>query len=275
MSRKTMKTLLCVMLAEVLLVCGMTVCADTLPGGEVSSPAEADLDGDGVTETVSVMDILYEDGESVIGIEVKKGGRRVHAATEIRVQEKLYLSDVDGDGLPEILLTGDECSDDYITYCWRFRDGALVAVPFETGEVLDAGLMAVSPYGLKVFGTVNALGTYTGYRELVYVSGTLVFDGDAWSLSTAEYDYTPVLLTKQDVYAVATVSDEGDFGEEYLLPAGTTVYLTETDGQSWVSFTAETGVRGVFLLDEDEWGSHTYVNGMPEEEVFEGIEYAD
>ena len=276
MSFRMIKMLFILMLSLVLALCPVLAgAAEGLQGGEVISPAEADLDGDGELETVTVMDVLNEDGEAYMGLEVKKGTLRVRVQTDIVTQEKLYLCDMDGDGLPEILFSGDECSDDYITYCWRFRDGKLVTVPFEEGDVLDGGVLEITPGRIKVFATVNALGTYTGYRELVFADGKLQFEGNSWTIGSEEFAYTPMLIVKEDIYVVAGMNDEGDFGEETILEAGTVIYLTETDGRTTVEYITEGGSRGVILLEEDEWGSHTYVNGMPEEDVFEGIEYAD
>lgn len=274
MSGKSMK-MLCLALAGALIVCAVPMAAlAEFTVGEQSSPCEADLDGDGAAETITVMDVLHEDGDAYMGLEVRKGEARCRVETDIAVQEKLWLGDVDGDGLPEILFSGDECSDDYITYCWKYRDGQLHVIPFEEGDVLNAGLLAVSPHKVSVFATVNALGTYVGFRDLIYEDGRLALDGDVWQLATEEY--TPELLVKQDIYVLAgNPGEEGDFGEEATLEEGTLIYLIDTDGSTKVDFMTASGTRGTILLDEDDWGSRTFVNGMPETDVFEGIEYAD
>lgn len=270
------RRLLAVLMCAVLVCAGASAAwAESFTAGEVTSPCEADLDGDGVKETLAVLDILKEEGEACLGLEVQKGDARVSEETEITGPWKLFLSDVDGNGLPEILFTGDKCSDDYITYCRRFADGKLQVIPFESGDVLAAGIMAVSPYRVEAFSTVNALGTYTGFKELTFEDGKLVMDSGDWLLTADNFDYTPMLTLKQDIYVISSVNAEGEYGEEMLLPAGTLLYLTATDGESTVSFITEGGVCGLILLEEDGQGSRTFVNGMPEEEVFEGISYAD
>lgn len=275
MSRKTMKMLLCTVMSVLLLACVLPACGEEIEWDvkSVQTPYEVDLDGDGELETVAVMDVLHEDGEACMGIEVKKGGKRVHVETDIIVQEALYLVDLDCDGLPELLFTGDECSDDYVTYCWKFIDGKLITIPFETGDKLDGGVMTAHMGGFECFSTVNALGTYTGFRDLYFDGAMLAYVQDDWLIGTDSY--TPELVLKQDIYVLTGMGDEGDFGEETLLEAGTHIFLDCTDGRTWVSFRAENGEEGIILLEENDWGSPTNVNGMPEEEVFEGIEYAD
>lgn len=272
-----MKKTFALLFACLLLFCLLTgaVFAAGYEEGEQTPPVEADLDGDGVFETLAVTDILKEDGEACMGLEVKKGTERAALETRIAGPWKLFLTDLDGDGLPEILFTGDECSDDYITYCLRYMNGALVTVPFEEGEVLSGGVAAVSPYELQIFRTINTLGTYAGFTDMRFEDGLIVFDSGSWRIGGEDFTYTPMLIAKQDIYVFTSVGDEEEYGEEAVLEEGTAVCLIETDGSSWVSFVTENGGGGVILLEEDEFGAPRFVNGMPEEEVFEGIEYAD
>lgn len=271
-----MKKYLSLLLACLFLLC-LTPCAfaSGFEEGEQTSPVETDLDGDGVLETLAIVDILKEDGEARTGIEVSKGTERCTAETEIAGFRKLFLSDLDGDGLPEILFTGSEDIDAMVhSYCWRYTGGTLVPVPFEEGEVLAGLIAAVSPYELNILRIVDALGTYTGYMDMRFEDGKIVFDSDAWRIAGDDLTRTPVLTVKQDIYVLTSVGDEGEYGEEALLEEGTVIYLLETDAKTWISFMTETGESGVILLEEDENGFPTFVNGMPETEVFEGIEYA-
>lgn len=270
-----MKKFLCLLFACTLLLSLLPGSAAAFTEGEQTSPVEVDLDGDGMIETVSIVDVLEEDGEAYMGIEVRKGTKHSFAKTEIIGCEKLFLTDIDGDGSPEILFSGDWCSDDFITYCWRYKEEALVPVPFENGERLSGGIAAVSPYQLQIFTTVDALGTYTGYTDMRFEDGVIVYDADTWTIGGGEFEFTPMLLVKQDIYVLSSVGDEGEYGEEATLSAGTTIYLLETDGSTYVTFMTENGTYGVILLEDNGSGCPTFVNGMPETDVFEGIEYAD
>lgn len=269
------KKMLCAALSALFVLCPvLSARAEELAVGEVRTPYETDLDGDGVAETVAVLDVDYETEGSYMGIEVKKGQERCRKVTDIIGPARLFLDDVDGDGLPELIFSGDECSDDYITYCWKYTGGKLVPIPFETGEVLGGGVAGAHEGVLDTFTTVNALGTYTGYMQIRCEGGVLVNTEEDWLIARPEY-YVPELTVKQDIYVLVNGGDEGDFGEEALLEAGTRIYLERTDGKSYVTFRTDGDMAGTILLEEDDWGSYTFVNGMPEEEVFEGIEYAD
>lgn len=270
--KRTIAMLLALTLCVCLLPCGAL--AAEFKRGIQTPPVQADLDGDGTEETLQIVEQLNEDGDSSIGIDVIKNGQHCQAMTDIRVQERLLLSDMDGDGLPEILLTGDEMSDDYLTRCWRYRDGQLQTVPFESGDVLYCGVIDVVTDNLiSVFATVDALGTYTGFRYISYEDGAIRFADEDWTIGTD--GYTPELTVKQDIYVLSAANVDGDGSEETLLEAGTKILLGHTDGRTYVTFVSDTILWGTILLEEDEWGSHTYVNGLPEEDVFEGIEYAD
>ena len=65
---------------------------------------------------------------------------------------------------------------------------------------------------------------------------------------------------------------EGTEKTQETLPAGTKFYLRRTDSGTFVEMELEDGRRCDILLEED--GYFSKINGIKEEECFDGLRYA-
>ncbi len=161
------------------------------------------------------------------------------------------------------LIEVDFASDDYVTYVFCMTDGVPEKVA-EIGAAIDAG--NISSQGIKMESWVYLLGTYGGVKNYNFdETGKLVTEDEEYILEKN----TVVLTTKVDL---PIVLDE----TEAVLPAGSHIVLTATDGESYVKFTIqETGQCGTLQVKRGEDESYAlYINGMNENDCFEFLPYA-
>ena len=161
------------------------------------------------------------------------------------------------------LIEVDFASDDYVTYVFCITEGVLEKVA-EIGAAIDGG--NISSQGIKMESWVYLLGTYGGVKNYYFdASGKLVTEDEEYILEKN----TVVLTTKVDL---PIVLDE----TESVLPSGSHIVLTATDGESYVKFTIqETGQCGTLKVQRGNGESYAlYVNGMDENDCFEFLPYA-
>ena len=161
------------------------------------------------------------------------------------------------------LIEVDFASDDYMTYVFRITEGVLEKVT-EIDAAIDAG--NISSQGMKMESWVYLLGTYGGVKNYYFdASGKLVTEDKEYNLEKN----TVVLTTKADL---PIILDEA----ESVLPSGSHITLTATDGESYVKFTIqETGQCGTLQLQRGTGESYAvYINGMNENDCFEFLPYA-
>lgn len=252
---------------------------------ETGETYDIDLDNDGVEESVYVRmeGSTYEEN---ITLKVETLDLLYSYPTYIYYDERAYCVDLDGDGRQEILLSGDEASADYSTWCLRFDpEQGLQAVPFadagrgeNTGEYGDFGygrVDAIHGATLTLTGSQDALGTWWCSREFTLRDGRFELDDDGiWHVvedfEDAElWEYRALKLTRE---LQVTMQD----GTPGTLSAGTRLVITETDKQSFVGFLTEDGLRGRIAVAPDEengWGF--LIDGASEYDYFEYIPYAD
>lgn len=182
----------------------------------------------------------------------------------------LYMGDIQfGDGSRELFLIGDIASTDYITYIYRLSaEGQITRTEVE-GIVRD-----VNGNGeLGVETVVNVLGTYLAnctYQLLT--DGSLVLSSPYSIPQPDVYAEDRRLTLLQELHG-ALQEEDGEF-VPVTLTASMRLLLFETDAESYVLLTGENGevVRLEISFAEGEWTSR--VNGIPEEECFEGFLYA-
>lgn len=250
---------------------------------------QIDLNGDGAMETISWQ--VFCDDENYteeVALDVLSGESLVGSFNEYLYMAHVYVADVDSDGVYEIFVTGDIMSNDYVTYCMHYTDQGLERLMFadanrgvNTGEYYDHGwgyLTNISDSALTLYGTQDVLGTYFGARAFGLQDGVfeLVDDGiwrfDRGDLSDPElWEYGA--LTVQTEVPVIFVDD----GEEYegMLATGEQLLVVASDKVSIVYFVMQDGRQGYFYIETDADNFGSMINGLPEDEVFGMIPYAD
>lgn len=244
-----------------------------------------DLDGDGEEENVSVRleGPTYEEN---LTLQVETWELIYSYPTYIYFNEEAFCVDLDGDGRPEILLSGDEASADYSTWCLKFDpELGLQTVPFadagrgeNTGEYGDWGygrVDAIHGATLTLTGSQDALGTWWCSREFTLRDGRFELDDDGvWHVvenfeDPELWEYRALVTTRE---LPVTLQD----GASATLPAGARFVVTETDKASFVGFLTEDGQRGRIAVAPDvENGWGFLVNGASEYDYFEYVPYAD
>lgn len=245
----------------------------------------ADLDGDGTEENLSWF-VDYDDENYIetVYLSVYGEGKGADWFMELYTAS-VYVLDIDGDGIQEIFVTGDQMSSDYLTVCLQFREGKLLPTLFEDanrGENSEEALFSYG-YGLlmsaedgKVVltGSQDILGTYFGSRTFELNNDMFVLADDG--LWVFERD-----LTDAETWEFAAISPVQDIpatidGAEGVIAAGEKFIVTASDKVSIVYFAMEDGRTGYFAVEPDtENGYGCKVNGVSEWELFEMLPYAD
>ena len=281
-----------VMIIALALLCCVGAFAETVPEDplaayalEQDAPTEIDLDGDGVPEGVRwtiaevgeyewnlVVTLTLSDGSSVdYPVQLEQGG--------------VYLADLDSDGRTEILVTGDEASDDYITVCLKLTDGALAPCPFPNADRGDDNegerdygyglLVGIDGDTVTLSGSQDVLGTWFARRTFRLAEGRFAFaDGGEW---VREVDLTSQGLWE---YGALTLTRPLDYtapdGAAATLPAGEKLVITASDKRTYARFVTRDGLEGTLAIRPDtERGWGMLVNGEGEDTWFEYVPYAD
>ena len=242
-------------------------------------PMDVDLDGDGRNERLELTNTPRNGGTHwQLTVDGRTAGDAYALDAELI---SLWLADLDGDGVTEILFSGDMGSDDYVTCAWRGDTLEPILFTGETRREHDPSERTASADGRAVvsYGTLYLeswsyqLGTYAAVRAYEYTNGAIgpahdTLDGfDGWS-----YLKNSVWLT-----AVKPVPALWPDGGEAPLPVGTEILLQGTDGNRafFVTRDGRTGaIRLEFQRDEDGYFAGWTVGGEPEDEFFQMLPYA-
>lgn len=246
-----------------------------------------DLDGDGTEESV-LWEMAAGQYEDVLMVTVTgASGARTTYPTDILWGGVVYVVDLNGDGAMEILLSGDVMSDDYFTWCLQYQNGRLVEVLFPDcgrGEVSGAyykqgyGLITrVGKYSIELTGSQDVLGTWMASRRvsLEYPGRFEFCDNFVWERSFNDesdedmWEYSALTVS-------APIHYYGEHGcEDGILNPGEKIYVYSTD-KSVAHFVTPEDVLGLLLITPNHdrgWG--WLVDGIPEDECFNNLLYAD
>ena len=222
-----------------------------------------DLDGDGEKESIEIETVKQGEYMEYRTVRITDG-HVIQSAGETMIQSRgrITLADLDGDRLPEILLSGDMASDDYVSYACRWNGSALVPISFrcdDGGEtyMMDGGVELAENGAVTLSRHLFMLGTYGGFREFVMGSDGCIgpVDGSVWE------------FRKNDFW----LETAADLSAE--LPAGTKLRLTAGDDVGTVWFVTEDGRKGSLALTvSDKWGWD--INGVHELDCFTDLPYA-
>ena len=254
----------------------------------LASPVQIDLDGDGAAETVRFG--IAEDGcDGHLQLAVSGTAGEAVYDTPILCGEGVCAADLDGDGGAELFATGDVMSDDYCTYCLRWEGGRLTALPFaDAGRGENDGSYSDEGYGrltdldadrgtVTLCGSQDVLGTWFGSRTLMLEEdGRFGFaDGGMWVRDLPAADGGDLWDSYAALTAKAPVPCELG-GAPSMLEPGTQLLITASDKRENAEFITRDGRAGRLSIRPDEargWG--WLVDGIPEDELFETVPYAD
>lgn len=284
-----MKKMLTLMLSMALLS-GMAATAETdetklLEPLPAETEIQMDLNGDGTDETLTWRSVAENEfGDEHVEL---TAGESVWTSDRLCGAE-VRAVDADQDGVVELFVSGDEMSDDYLTYCLHFDGVQWTLIPFANasrGETADeftqtgyGRVTALEENRVTLCGSQDMLGTYMMERSFALKDGRFEFADDGLYVSTQDpsdadlWEYRSLTL-KQDTEATF-VADDGE--QTGTLNAGERVMVVSGDKESIVNFVTEDGRSGFFTVAPDEtqgWGS--LIGGVSENEVFESIPYAD
>jgi hypothetical protein len=257
---------------------------------EKDARVQIDLDGDGTTETVSwTMAPGEYDIYLSLTVEPASGAPTTYR-TDILAYSRVYIQDLDSDGMSEILLTGDVMSDDYYTWCLQYRNGTLFEVLFPDasrgenyGGYFKAGyglVTGITEYGIvDLTGSQDVLGTWMASRRVRLDSpGRFEFcDNYLWERPSETYTDEAGLWEYAALTVKSPVPYTGDHGcASGMLSPGDQIMIYATDKDSEALFYTRDDITGILSLSrnyEKGWG--WLVSGIPEEDCFEYLRYAD
>lgn len=280
-----MKRFVCLALVAAMALLGVGATAEAM-WLDADAPVQADLDGDGAAETLAW---TWAKGEydDVLRLTVRYDGGEAVYDTAIRSSGAVWLGDLDGDGLPEALATGDEMSDDYLTVCLRYRGGRLREALFPDCARGESG----DGYYKQGYGRLSAVDaasgavTLSGSQDVLgtwFMSRTMALTEDGW------FEFCDDGLWHMDAgwpddetwrYAALVVKSPLRCtigGARAVLAPGERLAITATDKASLVQFVTPDGREGELAISEDynrSWG--WLVDGVREEDAFETVPYAD
>ena len=224
---------------------------------------QADLDGDGTAETVTVT--VNEDAYTTdVTVEGAAGTLTDHLDTALMFLKAYYGDAKAGDGSRELYLTGDEASDDYATYAYRIVNGALQRTDI-FGEAVDCDGETVT-----IRRATDVLGTYDSTCKYALQDGEFRFRPvSPFTIARYEGDWADRVLTLQkDGLPVQTTAGET------TLQKGTELMLTETDQESYAVLVDRQGNAYRISMEKpaDDW--RWFIGGVAEGDWFGELLYA-
>lgn len=278
-----MKKLCLIAIVAALLLPLEGLCESSLPFEltEYDQPFEMDLDGDGHMETLCWY--RHAASEPLFTVESTQSFAPASLNFGDGPKDRIWLADLDGDGVIEILRSGDFASDDEFTSCRHYRDGDFEVLSFPEEYYSDGSYGNGTVYDIEG----NAL-TLNGYLHLAGGSHyalrtyTLV-DGRRFEpIDDGVYRFTfavenPLSFENGVQKVLAEIPYKGtDGAEDGILLPGDVVILTATDNVERLWFTAADGRTGIISVwrkdesDEMDWR----IGDMMIEDAIDGIIYA-
>ena len=247
-----------------------------------------DLDGDGTDETLTWAMEPGEYDEAMTLTVTGADGAPIEYETDILWGEAVYVVDLDGDGAQEVLMSGDEMSDDYVTYCLHYAGGALHEVLFPDcgrGEnnrgYYRTGYGRITGIGdnrLTLAGSQDVLGTWFASRTVALTPWDRFefFDAGLWERELGDTSDPDLwgygALTLKVSLAFLDLQD----GSTGTLEPGSQLLVYASDKREFARFIARDGTNGALSISPDyERGWGWLVDGIPEEDCFEQVFYAD
>lgn len=279
-----------VWLLALMMVLGCAGAEMAVPEGALVLPMdenlEIDLDGDGEAEKVLLrMEGLEDETCLRLIIEGTDGAMNIYD-TWIQYPVICFCIDINGDGVREILLSGDVQSDDYLTWCLNYDlENGIRELSFadanrgmNTGEYLAEGygeIVAIDGNTLTLRGSQDVLGTWMAKRTFTLENDSFELrDGGMWIMQDiTEDEFIWEYFCLNPVKEVPVTFEDGSEGT--LVP-GEKFVITFTDKVSVAGFVTQDGRKGSIALThntEEGWGH--MINDVADYEYFEYMPYAD
>lgn len=248
-----------------------------------------DLDGDGNMESITLEEIPEQEGELAMTklVITSADGNASELVMDIVYVSSAFAVDIDGDGLVELFISGDECSADYSTWMARYDGQSIVpAAPYYEPEAEQTYQVAscsgtVEDFNLDngsitVCDSVDIIGTWWCETQYWLAAGTFALErvpDSVWSNRNADYideeywSYSTLVTVRELPY---TTFD----GADAVLPIGETLTLIDTDYSTYFRFLTQSGITGSIAVEPaaDYWG--VLIDGAHESEYFNDIPYA-
>lgn len=230
---------------------------------EMDTAFSADIDGDGVEETLLLTEEADEEsafGTSVF-LTVTKGGEE--QKTKLVQGTFFGAYSMESEGKNGLVVSATFENDVQLTYTFALSGGAPVALAEIYGGILTA------ENGTAVLlGRLYALGTWS--VEIAYkidlAFGFAPAQGKEWTVLGCEH---PLTVKK----ALPVQMDDNGVSREETLSVGTKLWLTDSDGSSYVRFVLEDNRQGMLFYEMKD-GIATLVDGTPDSDWLDDIIYA-
>jgi len=235
--------------------------------------AEADLDGDGIKDTISLRTVLNPYYDEVISYELYVNEEGVSYEGEM-ISPYFHVTDLLAtDKLLEIAVSEEGPSSDYATVFYRYMNGKLSKLSKLEGFLGDVpnsdmrGKLMVHGDGtVSTLSRGQVMQTFFYEDEYFLISPT--------ELKHVEKDLYPMETKVTLLKKLKTVVSRSDSTAAYEFQPGENAVLMETDNRNWVSIRNEGGETSWFrvkdfgmILGQEEEGFST--------DFFEGLNMAD
>lgn len=229
-----------------------------------------DTDGDGSPEEISVSAYDAQDGyRQTIHIYIDETSTEYNSRGWF--DEAYLIHQKDGSLYLYVYVSAE--NDEGIIHIFRLSGESAVFVEDAHGYL--GGSMMENPGCFRVYDGLDALSTYSGYRDCrVGDGGRLEALDDVYTIEMYTYGDEPERhLTAKIPVPAWMISEDGSVAETpEQLPAGTRLYFRRTDNRTFVEMELEDGRRCQIRGEFATWPKT--INGISEYDCFDGIMYA-
>lgn len=242
--------------------------------------SDIDFDGDGKADELSVWASMDEYGTyealkvSMNGVETSKDIWAYSYDPYIlhTADGKNYLYVICGSDNDYRMLEVFDLNGSSAVYVGEVNNCGLRAQLLDASSYLYGEELLTDPENFYLESRMEVLSTYSASRKYhVGADGMPVADEDFYQVDTSTYEWREALTAKKDVPCVQVAEDGSVTADNAVIPAGTKLTLYRTDGSSLVDLKAGDTLYRI-EVDHSEW-PYT-INGVEEEEYFDGIMYA-
>ena len=230
---------------------------------ETDTAFAADIDGDGTQETLLLTEETDEQAafETSVFLCVTKSGEEQKTKLAQGIFFGAYYMESEGKSGLAVSATFE--NDVQLTYTFALSGGT----PTSLDEIFG-GILTAEDGTAVILSRLYALGTWS--VEIAYeIDPAFRFapaQGKEWTVLGCEHP-----LTVKKTLPVQ-MDNNGVFREE-TLPVGTKLWLTDSDGSSYVRFVLEDNRQGMLFYEMKD-GIATLIDGTPDSDWLDDINYA-
>ena len=226
----------------------------------LDEPIVMDLDGDGTLEYVRYSYQMDEEALSLVTLEINEAIQMV--VPLVYAMDYFAVVDLDeADNYKELVISDYGPSDDYVSYIYRYAEGALHEVGVVEG-LFSLGLGIDGAGRVLARTRLNLLQTWYMDKPYNLQDGQLIPEEGIYTT------YHRVFL--KEMLPVYEAPDANS--PSFTIPEGTLATLIATDDVMWCCIETEEGEKGWFRVDNFDTLTDLALTGM---EVFVGLAYYD